>query len=356
MRDYDTGEVTATKEFLAGAALGLIAQSSPAVILFELDNWGNEAMKWQLKVINYNERIPVIFMGENRYVSAMSRELQRDDRRMNNIQRRILIFVDEEPCFGFRDESSLAKDIHVLLVTPPGVRLPSHRPYIALRGVPVMTEVYDYLLQLLGLPHVDHNRNMVYVPCKARLLDFIATTTAVMNVRLRNWCVHVVKQTELCDNKELVKKVAIEVAKQIDHFTDVEADRDQQNRVLAMITYGETVTLMKLRAPSQQQRNQPEPDILGPKEAPAVPSSLPAAVTTQEDNTKEEPPSPPPKRIRRVSTPEQGDRSPAACSKDREQPASKRKPAKRAHTEEAAVHPPATDKGGKPSKKSKGNL
>ena len=125
----------------------------------------------------------------------------------------------------------MCKEVHILLLTPPSSRLPPHRPYIALRGVPMLTEVFDHLIHLLAIPKSNHIRNILYVPCKSRPLDLVVRMVATMNVRMDQWAVLVGMTQHMCDNKVVISSLKKDMSKAIADRGDLEVDRNLRAHV-----------------------------------------------------------------------------------------------------------------------------
>ena len=139
------------KRFIFGPPLGVMSVARPVAVIFEMDSWDKDALPWQLKVMNCDPAVPVIAIGNSWHIDKVSSALRHDESRGQQMQRRITVYLDDDHCFGGKDEMAMSKELHVLLQTATKA-VPQHRPYIALRGVKMITEIYEYFLQLLALP------------------------------------------------------------------------------------------------------------------------------------------------------------------------------------------------------------
>ena len=111
----------------------------------------------------------------------------------------------------------------------------------------MLTEVYDYLIQLLAIPPASHIRNIVYVPSKLRPLDSILKMTATMNARLSKWSILVAQTQSVCDNAVFISGLKKELSRAVADLGNESDDRELQTHVLNLIRNGDTITPESMR-------------------------------------------------------------------------------------------------------------
>ena len=177
----DLGSRKMNKPFMCGLPIGLLEVANAKAVVVETDPW-EEIPSWMSLVMNFDTKSPVIMLGSHRNVTMLKEIVQDTSFRRGQVCQILALFSDQDLGYGPKPEKSSTFEAHVLVVSPLST-LPDHPGYIVLRGVPVLAEVFSFLLAVAGLQTVAHSRNIVYVPMKGRSVEQCQRLFGSLNAR-----------------------------------------------------------------------------------------------------------------------------------------------------------------------------
>ena len=275
--DSEAGEQVHRKSFMMGPPLSVLAVGIPSVIICELDYVEDDHGPPIRQLAEYDCTVPIIAMGSSHSVTVFEKMINNSDVRRGQTRRRMIIYVDDEPAFGNREDHTLAKDIHVLFISS-STKLPNYRPYMVCRGVGLLPEHFDYLFGVIGLQPTTHCRHALWVPNTTRTCAFVQERLACMIVRQKGWSTLLGVWGDYGDKEVFLAGLTKCITMQVNDMRAEDIEQQFHDHVLNLIRRGDTVSVESLRREKFVEKSKQESE--KPKtEAPeALPSqSSPAA-------------------------------------------------------------------------------